>query len=83
MQRPTIVRSPAGPLGWEFRVNTLETHYPDHRSFNVPEPKLPEIRLTLPLPIPRTHETDRFGPHGHPRAFFARYPTYRLGLINF
>ncbi len=83
MRQHVIIRSPEGPLGWEFRVSTLEKRYPDLRSFDVPEPKFPEIRLSPPLPIPMTHEAHRFGRHGHPRAFFARYPTYRLGLIHF
>ena len=80
MKQQDIIRSPVGPLAWEFRVSNLETRYPDFRSFNVPEPKLPEIRLAFPLPVPMTQEVHRFGRHGQPQAFFARYPTYRLGV---
>jgi len=75
MQERSIIKSPAGPLAWELCVEVRESGYPDFRSFSVPEPKFPEIRLTRPLPIPINDEACRFARHGHLQAFLVRYPT--------
>lgn len=83
MQQQTIIRSPVGPMAWEFRAGFQENPYPDFRNFSVPYPKLPEIRLALPLPIPINDEACRLSRYGCLQTFSNRNPTYGSGLPGF
>ncbi len=56
MERQTIMRSPAGPLGWELRLGEPEAQYPDLMGLNGPSPNLPEVRFMPSLPVSRESE---------------------------
>ncbi len=56
MKKETVMRSPVGPLAWEYQLATSEAQYPDFRDFVIPSPSLPELRRTPSLPVPRDSE---------------------------
>ncbi|MCF8128819.1 MAG: hypothetical protein K9N10_09905 [Deltaproteobacteria bacterium] len=59
MKKQTIMRSPVGPLAWEYQLVMSEAQYPDFRSFSIPSPSLPELRPKPSLPVLRDSEACR------------------------
>jgi hypothetical protein len=64
MEKQTVMRSPVGPLAWEFQIGVSEASYPDYRYFSIPSPSLPEIRRMPSLPVPRNSQDCRLVQNG-------------------
>ena len=71
MQRQnSILRSPAGPLAWELRLQVVEVQYAVFKNLNTLSGNLPAIRCVPCLPVPHDSEACRLARNGWSRMTF-------------
>ena len=73
MQRQnSILRSPAGPLAWELRLQVVEVHYAVYKSLNTLSGNLPAVRCVPSLPVLHDSEACRLARNSWSRVDFTR-----------